>query len=283
MIHHREWDTMFFFYEKRQKSVNAQYQASFRPLRFIIYIAVGHLTWRHLSNVRLAYQSIHLVSLCHNIIKRRVASVPNNMSYFNQRRLFWFVPVECFQQTFTAVSVIFLRLPMTSVIGCKIVTIYSIFLTLRDRNWCQCISWYHKSMNLMKRCHIKKYIETGLYGFTRKQLWAYRNNQIKYNQKDYDHINNSHQENAFETVWKSRQSCLRLNVWKPPWYFSVVWTLTHWGRVTHICVGNLSTIVSDYGLSPGRRQAIIWINAGILLTLMDKLQWNFNRNSNLFI
>ena len=109
MIHHREWDTMFFFYEKRQKSVNAQYQASFRPLRFIIYIAVGHLTWRHLSNVRLAYQSIHLVSLCHNIIKRRVASVPNNMSYFNQRRLFWFVPVECFQQTFTAVSVIFDR------------------------------------------------------------------------------------------------------------------------------------------------------------------------------
>ena len=38
----------------------------------------------------------------------------------------------------------------------------------------------------------------------------------------------------------------------------------HWAWVTHICVGNL-TIGSDYGLSPGRRQAIIWINAGILL------------------
>ena len=41
--------------------------------------------------------------------------------------------------------------------------------------------------------------------------------------------------------------------------------LTHWGRVTHICVGNLTIIVSDNGLSPGRRQAIIWTNAGILL------------------
>ena len=41
--------------------------------------------------------------------------------------------------------------------------------------------------------------------------------------------------------------------------------LTHWGRVTHICVGKLYIIGSDNGLSPGRRQAIIWTNAGILL------------------
>ena len=41
--------------------------------------------------------------------------------------------------------------------------------------------------------------------------------------------------------------------------------LTHWGRVTHICVGNLTIIGSDNGLSPGRLQAIIWTNAGILL------------------
>ena len=41
--------------------------------------------------------------------------------------------------------------------------------------------------------------------------------------------------------------------------------LTYWGRVTHICVGNLIIIGSDNGLSPGRRQAIIWTNAGILL------------------
>ena len=47
-------------------------------------------------------------------------------------------------------------------------------------------------------------------------------------------------------------------------YTGVYW-LTHWGRVTHICVGNLTIIGSDNGLSPGRRQAIIWANAGILL------------------
>ena len=42
-------------------------------------------------------------------------------------------------------------------------------------------------------------------------------------------------------------------------------SLPHWGRVTYICVGNLTITGSDYGLSPGRRQAIIWINAGTLL------------------
>ena len=43
----------------------------------------------------------------------------------------------------------------------------------------------------------------------------------------------------------------------------IAWT--HWGRVTYIRVGKLTIIVSDNGLSPGRRQAIIWINVGILL------------------
>ena len=41
--------------------------------------------------------------------------------------------------------------------------------------------------------------------------------------------------------------------------------LNHWGRVTHIFVSKLTIIGSDNGLSPGRRQAIIWTNAGILL------------------
>ena len=41
--------------------------------------------------------------------------------------------------------------------------------------------------------------------------------------------------------------------------------LTHWGRVTHTCVSKLTIIGSDNGLSPDRRQAIIWTNAGILL------------------
>ena len=41
--------------------------------------------------------------------------------------------------------------------------------------------------------------------------------------------------------------------------------LNHWGRVTHICVCKLTIIASDNGLAPGRRQAIIWTNAAILL------------------
>ena len=40
--------------------------------------------------------------------------------------------------------------------------------------------------------------------------------------------------------------------------------LTHWGRVTDICVGDLIIISSDNGLSPSRRQSLIWTKAGIL-------------------
>ena len=57
-------------------------------------------------------------------------------------------------------------------------------------------------------------------------------------------------------------SCMQLLIrhYSPerPW-------LTHWGRVTHTCVVTNTNIGSVNGLSPGRRQAIIWINAEILL------------------
>ena len=49
------------------------------------------------------------------------------------------------------------------------------------------------------------------------------------------------------------------------WMKMFEFPLTHWGRVTHICVSKLTFIRSDNGLSPGRRQAIIWTNAGLLL------------------
>ena len=39
----------------------------------------------------------------------------------------------------------------------------------------------------------------------------------------------------------------------------------HWGWLTHICISKLAIIGSDNGLSPGRCQAIIWTNAGIML------------------
>ena len=47
-------------------------------------------------------------------------------------------------------------------------------------------------------------------------------------------------------------------------HYDILFCLTHWGRETHICVGKLSIISSDNGLSPGRRHTIIWTNAGIL-------------------
>ena len=61
--------------------------------------------------------------------------------------------------------------------------------------------------------------------------------------------------------------------------------LTHWGRVTHICIGNLTIIVSDNGLAPDRRQAIIWTNAGILLIgpLGGNVTEISDRNSDIFI
>ena len=54
----------------------------------------------------------------------------------------------------------------------------------------------------------------------------------------------------------------RLPSSKPLW--SIVY-LTHWGRVTYICVSKLTIIGWDKGLAPARWQAIIWTNAGILI------------------
>ena len=50
-------------------------------------------------------------------------------------------------------------------------------------------------------------------------------------------------------------------------YMCDIYKLTYWGRVTHIhvCVSTITVIGSNNGLSPGRRQAIIWTNDGILL------------------
>ena len=57
-------------------------------------------------------------------------------------------------------------------------------------------------------------------------------------------------------------------------YPNMVKGLTHWGRVTHICVSKVTIIDSDNGLSPGWPQDIIWTNAGILL--IGPLATNFN-------
>ena len=61
--------------------------------------------------------------------------------------------------------------------------------------------------------------------------------------------------------------------------------LTHWGRVTHICVGKLIILGSDYGLSPGRTAPSHYLNQWwdiVNWTLGNKLQRNINRNSHIF-
>ena len=70
------------------------------------------------------------------------------------------------------------------------------------------------------------------------------------------------------------KSLILLNIfWYPGcWMFWKV--LTYWGRVTHICVSKLTIIGSDNGLSPDRRQAIIWTNDGLLL--IGSLGTNFS-------
>ena len=60
--------------------------------------------------------------------------------------------------------------------------------------------------------------------------------------------------------------------------------LTHWGQAMHICVNKLTIIGSDNGLSPGRRQAIIWtmLEYCSLHPWEHKLQWNLNQNLSIF-
>ena len=90
----------------------------------------------------------------------------------------------------------------------------------------------------------------------------------------------------------SRDSCIIIKIrdriqykgigwtpWEFPQIVGSLWLpfLTHWGRVTHICIGNLTFIGSDNALSLGRCQAIIWTNVGLLS--IGPLQTNFSEIS----
>ena len=66
-------------------------------------------------------------------------------------------------------------------------------------------------------------------------------------------------QRCFENIHKNYQ------IWKSISLIKWTLSLTHWGRVTHICVNELTIIGSYNGLLPGWHQAIIWTNAGILL------------------
>ena len=95
----------------------------------------------------------------------------------------------------------------------------------------------------------------------------------------------THWQTCYNLIITSRDSKLFTSLWVPDslsprghdldasqsskngshcWCFYWLEILTHWGRVTHICISKLTIIVSDNGLSPDLCQAIIWTNAGIL-------------------
>ena len=67
--------------------------------------------------------------------------------------------------------------------------------------------------------------------------------------------------------------------------FMVGYILTHWGRVTHICVIKLGHHWFRYWLvacsAPSHYLNQCWNIVN--WTFRNKLQWNFNRNSNIFI
>ena len=66
--------------------------------------------------------------------------------------------------------------------------------------------------------------------------------------------------------------------WPWPSLFSVAGCRsTHWGQMTHKCIGKMTRISSDIGLAPEQRQAIFWTNTGILL--IGPLGTNFSEIS----
>ena len=76
--------------------------------------------------------------------------------------------------------------------------------------------------------------------------------------------------------WKEEAAILGKNC-------SCLLVLTHWRRVTHICVNELIIIVSDkmacrlYGAKPlSEPMIVIW-------TIRNKLQWNLNQYAKLFV
>ena len=77
--------------------------------------------------------------------------------------------------------------------------------------------------------------------------------------------------NQLERYLKNGRVCVNVScslIYTNPYgtyVYTILALLTHWGRVTHICTGNLTFIGSDNGLSPALCQAIIWTNAGTLL------------------
>ena len=89
-----------------------------------------------------------------------------------------------------------------------------------------------------------------------RDLWNLRNMSITHPYRRYIHVCTCFCQQLY-ILWSDRLPRPVVQ------WVSESWRLTHWGRVTHICVSKFTIIGSYNGLSPGRRQAIIWTNAAI--------------------
>ena len=129
------------------------------------------------------------------------------------------------------------------------------------RNWLKC---------LLKAAEKKHYCDLMIqYKTNAKMAWKIikgvinRNRKIKANERFISNDGSKVISNKFNDFFVNVGSSLANKIPHqdtPPEHY-----LTHWCRVTHMCVRILTIIGSDNGLSPGRRQAIIWTNAVILL------------------
>ena len=68
-----------------------------------------------------------------------------------------------------------------------------------------------------------------------------------------------------------------------PWHCSRADIPAWRPKKSHYCINNSTSIVSYNGLLPGWCKAIMWTNDMIFWTFRNKLQWNFNWNSYIFI
>ena len=105
---------------------------------------------------------------------------------------------------------------------------------------------------------------TFLYEISNHFIMLRRNLWIIFIQKQHYSINDIRYQIASNTLVASTTALYLDTATRSDQCSIMLSTLTHWGRVTHICVSDLTSIGSDNGLSPGRRQAIIRTNAGIL-------------------
>ena len=119
----------------------------------------------------------------------------------------------------------------------------------------------------LKLNHVSKRGHRSALSYYLNQCWNITNWTLR-NKLQWNFNRNSNifiQENAFESIVCEMTAILPRPQCVKRIQRQEANLLTHWGRVTHICVGSITIIGSDNGLSPGRRQAIICPNAGISL------------------